>query len=82
MSDHEAITYSLYHLNSQVSKPAHKAYLFCKGNIEAIKEEITNFQELFINLDPYNKSVEENGYCLSHLFYKLFNLNLISHKNL
>jgi len=35
-------------------------YLFDKGNLEAIKEEIIQFQDSFINSDPYNKSVEEN----------------------
>ena len=33
MSDHEAIIFSLSHSISQVSKPAHKVYLFHKGNI-------------------------------------------------
>ena len=72
MSDHEAITFSLSHSSSQVSKPAHKVYLFHKGNIEAIKEEITSFQESFINSDPYNKSVEENW-----LLFKSFILQAI-----
>ena len=47
-------------------------YLFHKGNIEAIKEEITKFQESFINSDPYNKSVEENW-----LLFKPFILQAI-----
>jgi len=58
MSDHEAFSFS--HFNSHTSKPAHKVYLFHKGNLEAIKQEIIQFQESFINSDPYNKSVEEN----------------------
>ena len=60
MSDHEAVTFSLNYSNSQPTKPAHKVYLFHKGNIEAIKDEIIEFQESFIHSDPYDKSVEEN----------------------
>jgi len=58
VTDYEVITFSLSHFNSQASKPAHKVYLFHKGNLEAIKKEIIQFQESFINSDPYNKSME------------------------
>ena len=60
MSDHEAITFSLKYLIPQPTKTAHKVYLYHKGDIEAIKEEIIKFQEQFIHSDPYDKSVEEN----------------------
>ena len=52
ISDHETINFSLSYFDSQASKPVHKVYLFHKGNLEAIKEEIMQFQESFINSDP------------------------------
>ena len=54
ISDHEAATSPLYKI------PSHKAYLFHKGYLSAIKEDVLKFQESFNLSDPYSKSVNNN----------------------
>jgi len=60
ISDHEAIVFSVTCNVPTHNKPTHKVYLFHKGNLSAIREDILKFQESFNLSDPYSKSVNDN----------------------
>ena len=60
MSDHEAVTLSIKCKLSMYRKPPHKVYLFHKGNLSGIKEDILKFQESFNLSNPYSNPVNDN----------------------
>ena len=53
MSDNETITFSLKCNTSSYKRLLHKVYLFDKGNITAVREDILKFQESFSLSGPY-----------------------------
>ena len=61
MSDHEAILFSInsggIHYNTKVD---HKVFLYHKGNIDGIKDDLTTFLSVFMSCDPHSRTVENN----------------------
>ena len=60
MSDHEAITFSVKCNTSLYIKSSHKVYLFHKGNLTAMREDILKFRESYNLSNPYSNSVNDN----------------------
>ena len=61
MSDHEAILFSInsggIYYNTKVE---HKVFLYHKGNIDGIKDDLTTFQSVCMSCDPHSRTVENN----------------------
>ena len=76
MSDHEAILFSINSgANICHTKLEHKIFLYHKGNIDCIKDDLINFQNTFMLCDPYSRSVENNWNHFKYL-YKLVLSNI------
>ena len=89
MSDHEAILFSINSgANICHTKLEHKIFLYHKGNIVGIKDDLINFQNTFMLCDPYSQSVENNwnhfksslqASIIKHIPKKMSNLGMIYH---
>ena len=46
--------------NNHYAKGQHKIFLYHKGNIEGIKDDLVSFQSMFMSCNPHLRSVEDN----------------------
>jgi len=59
MSDHEALLFGINSGgNNHYAKEQHKIFLYHRGNIEGIKDDLVSFQNMLCN--PHLRSVEDN----------------------
>ena len=61
MSDHEIVVFSINCLRASINKKKpHKIFLFHKGDISGLRDQLQQFQQLFIESNPLQNSVEHN----------------------
>jgi len=71
MSDHEAVIFSINCERPSINiKAPCRVYLYHKGDIPSLKEEIQEFQEYFCASDLSQNSVEDNWQLLKHAIEK------------
>ena len=79
MSDHEAVIFSINCERPSINRKALcRVYLYHKGDIPSLKDEIQEFQEYFCALDLSQNSVEDNWQQLNHTIEKAISKHIPS----
>ena len=61
MSDHEIIVFDI-NLHSCIlpKQITHSVYLYHKGDLDSVRQDMSSFKDFFMSLNPLHKSVENN----------------------
>ena len=79
MSDHKIVMFSINCKHPSTSKKApRRVYLYHKGDISSLKNELQEFQEHFSASDPLQNSVEDNWQLLKHAIEKAISKHIPS----
>ena len=62
MSDHEIVVFDInLHTSTPCTKATYSVYLYHKGNLDGIRQDVLNFKNVFMSSTPHHiKSVEVN----------------------
>ncbi len=60
MSDHEAVVFNIDISAAKANKKARKVFIYHKGNMDGLKDDMRAFQESFLTANPYGRTVETN----------------------
>ena len=78
MSDHEAVTFTLYTTCDAPNNNPHRTYLFHKANTESMLEDVRAFKDLFFQSDPYKRPVENNWNNFKDMIFEMTNRHVPS----
>ena len=71
MSDHEIIVFDInLYASTSCTKATYSVYLYHRGNLDGIRQDMLNFKDVFMSSTPHHNSVEVNWTSLKEALLK------------